>query len=290
MPGLTQENHDSLMAAIDSEEQKIGAAPEANQETPQVEPQDDPEFDLNGEKVKRSQILEWKQNQMLQSDYTKKTQELAQQRKELDELVKFADYLKSNPAKLQKVLAALEDKAEAAQDKQEAITTELEGLDPNDPYAKALRSQLAAIKAELKPLQDKLAQFEQRDLEVQQKTLVQQAQQVLSSTLDEIFKSLRFDDEQEKSVCKQMVLSYLKDNPRNYTDENEFKATIQDIAKKQFDALQKIGEAKVKKYLESKKAPMVPPATGAQGSVLPKKPTFANIEDIIQAELIKESA
>jgi len=284
--GLTEMNEQNLVSAIEAEEK--GALPvEQPAETPVIAPVDDPEIDLGEEKVKRSQVLEWKKSNLLQSDYTKKTQELAQQRKELDELVRFADYLKANPAKLQKVLAALEDKAEAAETKQEAITTELEGLDPNDPYAKALRQQLAAIKAELKPLQQKLTELETRDKQSEQKQMVAQAQQVLSKALEDNVKALSFDNDEEKATWRSMVLSYLKDNPKDYTDENDFNATIKEVGKKHYDALQKIGEAKVKKYLESKKSIPVPPATGAQGSVMAKKPTMVDIEEILQAELNK---
>jgi len=287
MAGLSEVSENNLISAIEAEEK---GTPPVTPETPvtsPTEPVDDPEIDLGEEKAKRSQILEWKKANLLQSDYTKKTQDLAQQRKELDELVKFADYLKANPAKLQKVLAALEDKAEVAQDKQEAITTELEGLDPNDPYAKALRQQLTAIKAELKPLQQKLTELEARDKQSEQKQMVAQAQQVLSKTLEDVTKTLTFDNDEEKATWRSMVLSYLKDNPRDYTDENDFNSTIKEVGKKHYDALQKIGEAKVKKYLESKKTIPVPPATGAQGAVLSKKPTFEDIEEILRAELNK---
>lgn len=43
-----------------------------------------PTFELDGEKITAEQIKEWKQNGLRQSDYTKKTQELAEQRKVLE--------------------------------------------------------------------------------------------------------------------------------------------------------------------------------------------------------------
>lgn len=290
-------SEENILAAINAEEgamnapattQPVVATPVAT--TPVTEPIDDPEVDLGGEKATRSQILEWKKANLMQSDYTKKTQELAQQRKELDELVKFADYLKVNPAKLQKVLAALEDKSEEAQTQKQEIATELEGLDPNDPYAKLLQKQMAAITAQLKPLQDKLTQFEQRDQQSRQEQMVEKAQQVLGKTLEETAKSLSFDNDEEKATWRAMVLSYLKDNPKNYADENDFNQTIKDVGKKYYDSLQKIGEAKVKKYLESKKTPVVPPANNVAGGVLTKKPTFTNIEDLLQSELEKAAS
>ncbi len=288
-------SEENILAAINAEEGAMNTPATTPVATPVVttpvtEPIDDPELDLGGEKVKRSQVLQWKQSNMLQSDYTKKTQELAQQRKELDELVKFADYLKTNPAKLQKVLAVLEDKAEAAQDQKQEIATELEGLDPNDPYAKLLKQQMAAITAQLKPLQEKLTQFEQRDQQSRQEQVVEKAQQVLGKTLEDTAKSLAFDNDEEKATWRAMVLSYLKDNPKNYADENDFNQTIKDVGKKYFDSLQKIGEAKVKKYLESKKTPVVPPANNVAGNILSKKPTFLNIEDLLRDELEKAAA
>lgn len=45
-----------------------------------------PTYEIDGEKFTIDQIKEWKQNGLRQSDYTRKTQELAQMRKELEEL------------------------------------------------------------------------------------------------------------------------------------------------------------------------------------------------------------
>ena len=280
-------SEENILAAIEQEEGKITPETPVPATGDVATPPEDPEVDLGTEKAKLSQILEWKKANMLQSDYTKKTTELAQQRKELDELVRFADYLKANPAKLQKVLAALEDKAEAAQGQKEAIATELEGLDPNDPYAKALKSQLAAITAQLKPLQDKLTALETRDKQSEQTQLVEKAQQVLSRTLEEVMKTLSFDNDEEKATWRSMVLSYLKDNPKDYSNEEDFNNTIKETGKKYYDALQKIGEAKVQKYLQSKKTTQVPPANNVSGSIMKAKPTMVNIEDLLQSELEK---
>lgn len=262
-----------------------GAIPDKdNEETPKekVTPAaDEPEFDIDGEKVKLSQIKEWKKGYMLQSDYTTKTQELAQQRKELEDLIKFADYLKSNPKKLEKVLEALEDKVEETR---EMTEEELAGLDPDDPYAKLLKKTLDTVKR----LEAKIADYERRESHALEEQLITQAQQVLSRTLEETAKSLKFDDEEEKSTWRMMVLSYLKDNPRDYKDEEDFVSTIKEIGKKYFDAINKIGEAKIKKYLESKKTPAPPTSTGAVGAVLKKKPTIDNLQESIEELLAEE--
>lgn len=257
---------------------------EQKMETPAAE---DPEIEIgkdeqgNPRKVKLSQINEWEKGSMRQADYTAKTQELAQQRKELEELIKFADYLKNNPKKLEKVLAVLGEKAEEVK---EGVEEELEGLDPNDPYAKLLKKTLDTVKS----LEAKVIEYETRDAQASEEQLVNQAQQVLSKTLDEASKELKFDDDEEKATWRTMVLSFLKDNPKDYKDEEEFVSTIKKIGKKYFDALNKIGEAKIKKYLESKKTPAPPTSTGAAGAVLKKKPTMDNLQESIEELLAEE--
>lgn len=52
---------------------------------PEGEPTDEDEFLIGEEKVKASQLKEWKDAGLRLQDYTKKTQELAQQRKEFEE-------------------------------------------------------------------------------------------------------------------------------------------------------------------------------------------------------------
>ncbi len=56
---------------------------ETNEETQTEEqPEEESTVELDGEQVPLSQIKEWKQGHMLQSDYTKKTQELAAMKRE----------------------------------------------------------------------------------------------------------------------------------------------------------------------------------------------------------------
>lgn len=55
------------------------------------------EFDIDGEKVTAEQIREWKRGNMRQSDYTRKTQEIAAIRNEAKEALELYNYLKANP-------------------------------------------------------------------------------------------------------------------------------------------------------------------------------------------------
>ena len=256
--------------------------PKAEQKTTEQAPSatDDPEVELEAEK--KLKLSELKKGYMLNEDYTKKTQELAEQRKEVDELRQLSQFLKANPKKLEKVIAVLDEKEEAIAEKREEISDELQGLDPNDPIAKKLRAQEEMLKGMQKTLDD----MRKGQEETQKQTLVQQAQQVLTKTLDEVTKELAIEED-DKTVWRQMVLSHLKDNPRNYVDEADFTKSIKEIGKRYFDTIAKIGERSVAKHLKSKSG-VVPAGAAASGEPLKKKPTMDNLEDIIKEELEKE--
>lgn len=67
--------------------------------------QDTPQYiDLDGEQLTLEQIREFKQGYLRQSDYTKKTQILAQERERLKEAVELYEYLQSNPEIAQRLV------------------------------------------------------------------------------------------------------------------------------------------------------------------------------------------
>jgi hypothetical protein len=244
---------------------------------------DDPEVELEGgNKVKMSDL---KKGYMMQSDYTTKTQQLAEQKKEVEELANLANYLKANPAKLQRIISILDEKEQAITDKKEEIADELEGLDPNDPLAKALKAQKSMLQKALSEIES----MKRGQEETQKQTLVQQAQQVLTKTLDEATKDFSFEDDEEKGFWKQMVLSHLKDNPKQYKDEADFVSTIKEIGKRYFDTISKIAEKRVAKYVKSKGG-VVPTTPSVPGAPISKKPSSDNLDEIIREELEKEEA
>lgn len=65
-------------------------------------------FEIDGEKLTPQQIKEYKQGYLRQADYTKKTQEVANQRKEHKEALELYEYFKANPHLAQK-LSEMED-------------------------------------------------------------------------------------------------------------------------------------------------------------------------------------
>ena len=264
---------------ITAQEPKAAPSTPAEPTEPTPTP-DDPEVELEGgKKVKMSEL---KKGYMMQSDYTTKTQALAEQRKEVEELVNLANYLKANPKKLERIIAILDEKGEAITEKKEEIKDELEGLDPDDPYAKVLKKQSEMLSKALNQIEE-MKQGQER---TQQQTLVQQAQQVLTKTLEDTAKGFQFADDEDKSLWRQMVLSYLKDNPKQYADEVDFTSTIQQVGKKYFDALTKVGEKKIAAYVQSKGG-KVPTAPATPGSPIKKKPSMDNLDELILEELEK---
>ena len=100
-------------ASVDTQTNDVDEQEETQEETTN---QEAPlEFDIDGEKLTLEQIREFKRGYMRQSDYTRKTQELASKRQELNDAVELYEYLKANPeiaAKLAEI--APEDKQELA--------------------------------------------------------------------------------------------------------------------------------------------------------------------------------
>jgi hypothetical protein len=65
-------------------------------------------FEIDGEKLTPQQIKEYRQGYLRQSDYTKKTQEIANLRKENNEALELYNYFRANPHLAQK-LAEMDD-------------------------------------------------------------------------------------------------------------------------------------------------------------------------------------
>jgi hypothetical protein len=91
--------------------QEVADAEESEDQASETQEFEDDLFyvDLDGEEITSKQIKEWKSGHMMQSDYTRKTQELSDERKNLDE---EREKISAEMAKLQEkvtVLTALAD-------------------------------------------------------------------------------------------------------------------------------------------------------------------------------------
>lgn len=71
-------------------------------------------YEIDGEKIPVSQIKQWKSGHLMQSDYTKKTQELAKERERFAPYQQLETYLQSNPDKAQQVYSILSGQQQAA--------------------------------------------------------------------------------------------------------------------------------------------------------------------------------
>jgi hypothetical protein len=98
---------------------------------PAAQPETPSEFEIDGEKYTIDQIKEWKQGNLRQSDYTKKTQALAKEREQNKQALEVFNYLQSNP-ELLKTLAEYEPKA-------------AESFNPQNSEVQDLRQQIQLI-------------------------------------------------------------------------------------------------------------------------------------------------
>ena len=291
---LEQELENENAPTVTPEQAPASTPPSGTPVTP-----DDPEFDLGQDdkgqplKFKKSQILEFKKGNMLQSDYTKKTQEISAEKENLKEMVNIIDHLKANPVKAQRIIAILDEKEQAAEAKIDDIDEVLKTLPEDDPYAKTLRALKAQNNDLLKTtreLSGKLGQFEESHKTIQQQEQVKQAQTVLVKALDDISKDLKFEDDDDKSDWKKGVLTYLVNNPKKYATEQEFLAEIQGVGKAEFDGVTKRNERVTARYIKSKggNAAVSTHPAGAGGKPLTKKPTSDNLQEMLEEALEEE--
>jgi hypothetical protein len=134
----------------DEETEELDDEPES-----QEEPDEELYIDLDGEEIALSQVKEWKEGNLRQSDYTKKTTEAAKVKKQADEMV-------ASSAKLQ---ADLEQKIASVNAilQQETLTSEqLQELKEDDPeeyinYSEKLKQRQEIVNSVKAPAVDRAA-------------------------------------------------------------------------------------------------------------------------------------
>ena len=193
-------------------------------------------YDINGEEVSAQTVLEWKQNGLRQADYTKKTQQAAEIRKQAE--AKLAETAELN-AKLADTLATLEKSI-----KDEASSIDWEYLRENDTgeYLKQKEllqkkaKQALSAKAELEQRQK--AEFDQQ-LAVEQKLLLesqptwQDAKQREAdfSLIDDYVTAAGFTDAEVKSLTNHKVMNAVLDAARYKALQNKSAATAKEVQK-----------------------------------------------------------
>lgn len=127
-------------------------------------------YDIDGEEVSASTVIEWKNNGLRQADYTRKTQELAKNRKALE----------ADQAKVAELNKALSDKVSELDQmlKSEASSIDWDELRDTDPseYLKQrdlLTKKAKAVKAAKAEIEQKQAEEAKTMLEREQKLLLE---------------------------------------------------------------------------------------------------------------------
>ena len=269
---------------------------------------DDPEIDLSKfglGKVKKSEIETWKKSGMQEGDYRKKTEELSAREKQVEDLVQLSDYLSKQPKKLAKVLAVLQEAEEAAEAAEDGTGTNkeakdkaaqakndiaaiLEKLDPEDPGAallKAMYSQMSEIQKSIRGFEERETQIRTKEQQDEQSKNLTYARGVLTKTLDETLKEHGFDDDESKGLWRSLTLSIVKDNPKEYVNEEAFVKAIKGAGEQAAKKIKALSDAALKKHLKSG-GPKLP---GAGGSGAAKKPdaSFDNLQALLEEELGK---
>ncbi len=277
------------------EEQAQGSEGAKEGEEPSGGEQDS-EIELPFGKYKVSDLKTWQKSH---ESYTQKMQGLSQQEQEVATLRELSSFLKSNPEKARRVIEILdeaEDKAiaEGATPKQaeDAMAKVIENLDPDDPQSaliKAMYDSQKTLLAKIEAAEKREHQFSQQSQQQQYQQQVKKASSVLNDTLNSSFKELKMEDKDESEMVRQMTLSYLKDNPKDYKNEEEFVSTVREVVAQQKQTLDKVGEKKVAAYLKTKRSPSLP-AGGSDGDKTPKEPSVDNLQESLETMLEEEMA
>ena len=289
------------------------------------DPEFELEFGEEGKKEKRKlKLSDLHKGYMQNDDYTKKTQDLASEREKIKDLIGWSESVKKNPEAVKLVIALskaletgdkdriakaisvfeakIEAKKEEAIEKIEDLEKELEGLDPESAEYKfaarmlkmnqALLKKMEDIDCKIKTTSDTVQKTQDERLKKEEEEAVQQASKVLNDALasltDPKTGEVKIDSAEGLALWRKIVLSQLKDNPKEYKDEKDFVDTIKAAGKKAYEEINKMSEAALAKYIKTKETP-IPHKPGGSGDPTPKANTFenlqSNIESALQAEL-----
>lgn len=207
--------------------------PESGEENPEenLESQDDGLIDL-GElgKVSKEDIQAWKQGHMMQSDYTKKTQELSQQRQEMEkqfETYKRLDNMLQNDPQLQQQFVELMQSQQNPQNQTQNQNPEFDIQ--NHPQFKEMNEQM-------KQMQEQLQNFNQSETQRQiqaewsdlvnrypdakdmQKELAQFADEN-NLNLENAYRVMNFENVR-KQTQQELVKNNMKKKPANTVKPN----------------------------------------------------------------------
>lgn len=183
--------------------------PEVNTEVTNVEPTEEvPElpskYDIDGEEFTIDEIREWKKGNLRQSDYTKKTTELAKQRKEAEDALEVYSYLMSKPDLVKKLY-------ELDTDNPEEVAKVSQKLDPVAKQFNELNQKLL-----IKDIEAELKEITTKDKLVNDVELLQLANEMKCSvtTAYDIWKGKNLDKivKERETELKRQIAKQTKEN------------------------------------------------------------------------------
>lgn len=179
--GLVQPEEENVEEPVETVEEEI----EENEDTVDDEPTDDgveetsDKFVIDGiGEVTAEEIKEWRQGNLRQSDYTKKTQEIAQLRNEHKEALELYDYLRNNPQILQGLRQV--DGAN-----QEVLNTA--------SYENKMLKDLFVSQKSME-IDMKLNELKQKYGDIDEVELFKKASELKTEDLEFVYKALSYDD------------------------------------------------------------------------------------------------
>lgn len=158
-------------------------------------------------KVKIDDIKEWQKGNLRQSDYTRKTQELAKQREELAEAVEVFNYLKENP----QIVQALQ-----AIDEQGVVDNGvMQKTSPESAMMKQLyyNQKSMEVDMQLDKLRDKYGEFDAVEV-------LNMATQLRTEDLEHAYKLVNYD---KIAVDQQKLKEQVKAELKAELEQNRFK-------------------------------------------------------------------
>lgn len=255
----SQEEGDSVVEEPEAEAEVEESSEEDQPEAEEEADSEDAVFQIGDEEVTSSQLLDWKANGLRQDDYTRKTQELAQERREMEEnLSKQEAALR---AEYESKLASVADAQASELERFQNINwDELRETDPYEyqqQWTDYQRTQIAAAETQRRIAEEVEKSQKQRDEEF--KAIVAEQAKLVKEYIPELA-----DPQKGQALMSQMseYLSnegYSSEEIGGIVDAKAYKVIHKAM---QFDALQK-GKSSVGKNKVAPKVKVVKPGSSA---------------------------
>jgi hypothetical protein len=248
----------------------------------------DVEYDINGEKVKYSQIKAWKEGHVRQEEFSKKMNEYTEERERISPVLEFMGLLNKSPDRVNEFLNWVESVEKGQPYQATKQMPNVGNVNPNEllknlDMSKPENQLIAAQLEQLKQMQEKFSGYEAREQAAQQEVFKGQATNLIKTSLDEVKKGLKFSSDHEEGLWRDLLLGALNTSPSKYKDEADFKSYVGEIGKKIFERVNNVGEKRIADNLRAKAKPSPQASSQDVGNKEPiKKELYDEIEDALK--------